>query len=79
MLGNGLPSPSALLTVDGFDFGESRASTDTDFRMGPAPEKGLCGELGDKTLSELENLLIRSLMLLARCRFDLQDRPTGLL
>lgn len=45
------------------DFGDTSASVEVDFDIFPVPETGL------------ENLSIKSLMLPARCRFELRDGP----
>lgn len=77
MLGTELSPGPMLLVVNGLDldFGDSRASTDLDFGTSPMPEEGLCVDPEEETRSVPENLLIRSLMLLARYRFELRDRP----
>lgn len=79
MLGIELPSWLALIGVDGLDFEDSRASIEADFWTRSAPIIGLCGEPeGETWWSGPENLVIRSLMLPARCTV-LRVRPTGLL
>lgn len=77
MLGTETSSWPTLLDVDGldWDFGDSRASTEADFRTRPVPKERPWRELVEEVRSGPENLLIRSLTLPLRCRFVLRDGP----
>lgn len=78
MLGSGLSTGPGLLGVVGLDGGDVRTSMENAFVSRPGL-KGPSGESVGERGSESENLLIRSLMLLDRCRFELRVKPTGLL
>lgn len=59
------------------DLGDPRASPGVNFGTWAVPDEGFCRGPEDETWSGPENLLIRSLTLLARCKLDFWDRPVA--
>lgn len=79
MLGTRLSSCPLSAGMDGLDLDieDWRTKLEENFGTCPVPEEVLCNKPKEELWSGPENLVIKFLILLARCRYELRERPEG--